>query len=84
MTIVEKSPVEILAEYVPGDEDKFAHIVKRGSDGKSADVIIMEAGIYGTPVQALCGFTWIPQRLAEKFPVCTYCLAEFKAMGGKL
>ena len=42
-------------------EPKHAHIVKVGP-GESAAAKVLEARIYGTPVEALCGFVWVPSR----------------------
>lgn len=81
MTLLETTPITAIPDRVAGDESRLTHIVKRGEDGKSADVILLEAGIFGRPVIALCGFTWIPQRDPEKFPVCTRCIAEYEKLG---
>jgi len=34
----------------------------------------------GTPVVALCGKVWIPNRDPEKFPVCPECKEIYEAM----
>lgn len=81
MTLVEISPTATVPDRVAGDESRLSHIIPRGPDGKSADVVLVEAGIFGRPVIALCGFTWVPQRDPEKFPVCTRCIAEYEKLG---
>lgn len=48
-----------------GDPDDYAHIVAKD---KLADAII-----FGTPITALCGFTWVPSRDPEGLPVCREC-----------
>jgi hypothetical protein len=54
------------------DEPIFTHII-RGDGKRSASAIIMEAMANGTPVTALCGYTWVPSRNPEKHPVCQKC-----------
>lgn len=56
-----------------GDSERFAHIVP-AKDGKGASVLIMEARVMGTPIEALCGKRWIPQRDPSRFPVCPACI----------
>ena len=56
-----------------GDHDRFAHYVKKGDIVKSA--------VEGTPVEALCGKVWIPDRDPKRYPVCPTCkeiLAQLK------
>jgi hypothetical protein len=55
------------------EEGKAAHIVKRGDDGRSATQIVLEARIYGYPVEALCGKVFIPQRDPKQLPMCSKC-----------
>lgn len=52
----------------PGTErdDLMAHLVYP----KSA---VTEAYINGTPVEALCGYVWVPSRDPEALPVCPRC-----------
>jgi hypothetical protein len=56
---VETTPVE------PGDHERFAHYVQKDK--------IMESAVTGTPVIALCGKVWVPNRDPQKFPVCPEC-----------
>ncbi len=51
-------------------EPDVAHIVK--SDGDAA-AKILEARIYGTPLEALCGVVFVPQRDPSRLPVCAAC-----------
>lgn len=51
-------------------EPQVAHIVK--ADGDAAAKVI-EARIYGTPLEALCGMTFIPQRDPSRLPMCAAC-----------
>ena len=49
-----------------------AHIVKT-EPGESAAAKVMEARIYGTQLEALCGHVWIPSRDPKQLPMCEQC-----------
>jgi Protein of unknown function (DUF3039) len=49
-----------------------AHIVKVGP-GQNAAAAVLEARIMGTPVEALCGFVWVPSRDPKQLPMCEEC-----------
>jgi hypothetical protein len=51
---------------------KAAHIVKT-EPGESAVAKVMEARIYGYPVEALCGERFVPQQDPKKLPMCGIC-----------
>ncbi|MEN3316308.1 MAG: hypothetical protein V7605_2542 [Acidimicrobiaceae bacterium] len=51
-------------------EPQVAHIVK--ADGDAAAKVV-EARIYGTPLEALCGTVFVPQRDPSRLPVCAAC-----------
>jgi hypothetical protein len=59
-----------------GDHERFAHYVKKAK--------ITESALTGTPVIALCGKVWVPNRDPKKFPVCPECkeIYESLAPGG--
>ena len=60
-------------EYVPEtDEPIVAHIVKT-KPGEDAAAKVLEARIYGTPLEALCGHVWIPSRDPKQVPMCQAC-----------
>ena len=48
-----------------GDHERFAHYVQKDK--------IVESAVMGTPVKALCGKVWVPNRDPSKFPVCPDC-----------
>lgn len=54
-----------LAPAEPGDHDRFSHYVKKED--------VMPSAVNGTPVRALCGKIWVPNRDPEKFPMCPEC-----------
>lgn len=68
-------PVETTpdVEHVPETgEPIVAHIVKT-EPGESAAAKVLEARIYGTPLEALCGHVWIPSRDPKQLPMCQKC-----------
>ncbi len=52
-------------QYEDGDEERFAHYVKKDK--------ILDSAISGKPVRALCGKKWVPTRDPERFPLCPIC-----------
>lgn len=54
------------------DEPEVAHIVKVGP-GESAAAKVLEARVTGTPLEALCGHVWVPERDPRNLPVCPKC-----------
>lgn len=74
-TVDRSTEVNTDTETEPG---RLAHIVPPdiGPDGtvlKAAAVKVMEARINGTPVTALCGWTWVPSQDPQRFPLCHRC-----------
>ncbi|MDQ3538637.1 MAG: DUF3039 domain-containing protein [Actinomycetota bacterium] len=61
-----------LTPTTDGDHERFSHIV-RAKDGKGASVLVTEAMVNGTPVEALCGKVWVPSRDPKRYPVCPTC-----------
>jgi len=51
-------------------EPQVAHIVKTDGDAASR---VVEARIYGTPLEALCGVVFVPQRDPNRLPMCAGC-----------
>ncbi len=74
------SDLEVLPADVDLDPDErtetgeptAAHIVKV-KRGENAAAVVLEARISGTPVEALCGFVWVPSRDPRQLPVCEEC-----------
>lgn len=58
-------------------EPSHAHIVKVGP-GESAAAKVLEARINGTPVEAICGYRWIPSRDPKQLPVCSKCRSMYE------
>lgn len=77
MSDVEVRPAETPVTTDEGDHEKLAHIVVPAS-------AVTEAYITGTPVTALCGKTWVPNRDPKRYPVCPTCKEILEAAGGQL
>lgn len=60
------------AETEAGDHERFAHYVQKSK--------IVESAVTGSPVIALCGKVWIPNRDPKKFPVCPECKEIFESL----
>jgi hypothetical protein len=58
-------------------EPVCAHIVKT-DPGESAQAKVLEARIYGTPLEALCGHVWVPSRDPKSLPLCEECKAIYE------
>jgi Protein of unknown function (DUF3039) len=54
-----------------------AHIVKT-APGENAAAKVLEARIYGTPVEALCGHVWVPSRDPKQLPLCEACKSIYE------
>ncbi len=63
---------ETESEPRTGDPEA-AHIVKSSSQDASASAQIVEARVFGTPVEALCGAVFVPQRDPSRLPLCGAC-----------
>lgn len=62
-------------------EPTAAHIVKV-KRGENAAAVVLEARVMGTPVEALCGFVWVPSRDPKQLPVCQECKAIYDLYKG--
>jgi hypothetical protein len=61
-----------LAPLEPGDHERYSHYVRKDK--------VVESAVMGTPVVALCGKVWIPNRDPQKFPVCPECKEIYELM----
>jgi hypothetical protein len=62
----------ITEEVLETGEPSMAHIVKT-EPGEDAAAKVLEARIYGTPLEALCGHVWVPSRDPKQLPLCDKC-----------
>lgn len=60
------------------EEPIHAHIIDRGDDPRTAQEIVVEARINQTPITALCGHVWVPNRNPLKYPLCSKCVEIFE------
>ncbi|HLT83761.1 MAG TPA: DUF3039 domain-containing protein [Phototrophicaceae bacterium] len=65
---------EELREHEAGDNDRYAHYVKKDK--------IMSSALSGQPVVALCGKVWTPGRDPKKYPVCPTCKEIYEGLQG--
>jgi Protein of unknown function (DUF3039) len=75
MSDVITRPVELTPDTEPvpqTGEPVCAHIVKV-KPGEDAAAKVVEARIYGTPLEALCGHVWVPSRDPKQLPLCEKC-----------
>lgn len=75
MTDLETMPADVDLdpdEITETGEPTSAHIVKT-KKGENAAAKVLEARIMGTPIEALCGFVWVPSRDPKQLPVCEQC-----------
>lgn len=62
----------ITEERTETEDGPVAHIVKT-KPGEDAAVKVLAARVEGTPLEALCGHTWVPNRDPKRLPVCQKC-----------
>jgi Protein of unknown function (DUF3039) len=55
-----------------GDHERFAHYVQKEK--------ITESAVTGTPVIALCGKVWVPNRDPKRYPVCPACKEIYESL----
>lgn len=62
----------ITEERTETEDGPVAHIVKT-KPGEDAAAKVLQARIEGTPIEALCGHVWVPNRDPKQLPVCEKC-----------
>jgi hypothetical protein len=72
LTVFPARTEPLLDQELETAEPVVAHIVKT-EPGESAAAKVMEARIYGTPLEALCGHVWVPSRDPKQVPMCQNC-----------
>jgi len=72
LTVLPARTEPLLDQELETAEPIVAHIVKT-EPGESAAAKVMEARIYGTPLEALCGHVWGPSRDPKQVPMCQNC-----------
>jgi hypothetical protein len=64
-------------ELTQTGEPVVAHIVKT-DPGENAAAKVLEARIAGTPIEALCGYVWVPSRDPRQLPLCEQCKSIYE------
>ena len=54
-------------------EPLVAHIVRKDQ--------VTDAYVFGTPIEALCGYRWVPSRNPDRYPVCPACVEVADRVG---
>ena len=62
----------VTEQVEPGDHERFSHYVRKEK--------IVESAVMGTPVVALCGKVWVPNRDPQKFPICPECKEIYEGL----
>ena len=68
-------------EITEQDPGEVAHIVKVGP-GETATAKVLDARVNGTPIEALCGYVWVPSRDPRQLPVCQACKDVYELYRG--
>jgi len=63
--VVPESDTTPRLSHGDGDHERFAHYVLKDK--------IVESAVTGSPVIALCGKVWVPNRDPGRYPVCPAC-----------
>ncbi|MFN6122529.1 MAG: DUF3039 domain-containing protein [Actinomycetes bacterium] len=73
VTLPARTDPELDTEREPQTgEPTNAHIVKT-KKGENAAAKVLEDRIYGTPLEALCGYGGVPSRDPTQLPICEEC-----------
>jgi hypothetical protein len=69
-----------------GDHERMSHIVLEGFRPSEDEFVpagpsVAEGIINGSPVRALCGKTWVPNRDPKRYPLCSTCKEIALKMG---
>lgn len=78
MSSTQTDLLEETKEELSTGDPIYSHIVDRGTDERPAEAIVLEARVNGTPITALCGYTWVPSRDPQRHPVCPKCVEMFQ------
>ena len=83
------APVRPDRQLDDDDHERMTHIVLEGFRPKRGPFLpagtnVVESLVNGTPVRALCGKTWVPNRDPQRYPLCPTCREIAEARGWKL
>jgi hypothetical protein len=94
-TTLEPGSVTTLTQTRPdtafedGDHERMSHIVLEGFRPRRGPFLplgasVVESMVTGTPVRALCGKVWVPNRDPKRYPLCPTCREIAEARGWKV
>ena len=72
LTQAETKVVPFSEVETSNDKDDCSHIVKT-EKSETATALVLRSRVDGTPVEALCGYIWVPSKNPERLPVCPQC-----------
>lgn len=75
-TLTSTDEVVRVDEEIDPDNPIKTHIVSCPDDKSSTEAWLTEARVFGLEVEAICGYTWIPELNPDKYPICAECLEE--------
>ena len=74
VTEIEQIPAQkVVTTKEPTDASHIVWLPPHLKGTTTAQAYILNARIEGFEVEALCGYTWIPQRDPQRFPICQAC-----------
>ncbi len=81
--------VESTTELDQGEHDRFTHLVLEGYTKKDGEFVALDNSVVAgmvnaTPVMALCGKVWVPNRDPAKYPLCPTCKEIAASLGWSL
>lgn len=83
------APTRPDAALEDGDHERMSHIVLEGFRRRRGKFLplgatVVESMVTGTPVRALCGKVWVPNRDPKRYPLCPTCREIAEARGWKV
>lgn len=84
--LMEPQTVTLTDEKTDLDSGSVAHIVRADPAGRrTPQAIVLEARVMGIPVEAECGYVFVPHKNPQSLPVCEPCKAiyEFRLRPGQ-
>lgn len=80
-SLLERTDERVVTKTVTStNRAESAHIVMvpPDQDDETPQAYVMRARVEGFPITALCGYTWVPSKMASRLPVCAPCKDIFE------
>ena len=65
-------------DHVPQTGEPIVGAHRQDQAGRDAAAKVLEARIYGTPLEALCGHVWVPSATRSSCPLCEQCKSIYE------